>query len=158
MHCQQCNEVNGDIAKFCKQCGQSLASSQGESPTFSHNTTNKSGIIVLISLIAIVISVVMYNFSVPQFEIIGMWRDATGTMRIFNPDGTCKNIAVVDIGGSSPTCTLSGKKDARGYYLLYVEQGGYNQTTFYVNVEDDDHIQIYADVPVPVPLYRLTRQ
>jgi len=96
--------------------------------------------------------------STAKLDIVGMWRDVDGTIRIFSENGTCKNVAGIDIGGSAPTYTLSEKKDSNGYYLLNVEQGGYNQTTFYVKADSNDSIKIYESSSATKPLYSLKRQ
>jgi hypothetical protein len=87
-----------------------------------------------------------------------MWKDGDGTTRIFTSDGTCQNVAKIDIGGSLPTYSLSEKKGDDGNYSLFVSQGGYNQTTFYVKVISNDSIEIYDSSPGLNPLYTLTRQ
>ena len=93
-----------------------------------------------------------------QFDIVGMWKDVDGTTRTFSSNGTCQNVAKIDIGGSLPTYTLSEKQDSNGYYLLYVQQGGYNQTTFYVKSDSKDSIKVYESSGATKPLYSLTRQ
>lgn len=91
-------------------------------------------------------------------DLVGMWKDTDGTVRTFSQNGTCRNIAKIDIGGPAPTCELSEKQDASGYYQLYVQQGGYNQTNFYVKVVDQNDIKIYESHSAPTPMYTLTRQ
>lgn len=93
-----------------------------------------------------------------SFSIVGMWKDADGTIRTFNSDGSCQNVAKIDIGGASPTYTLAAKPDTNGYYLLSVQQEGYNQTTFYVKLNGNDNIAIYGSESTSSPLYNLTRQ
>ena len=89
-------------------------------------------------------------------DIVGMWNDKDGTIRIFSPDGTCQNIAKIDIGGPPPVYTISDKPNKNGYYILFVSQSGYNQTTFYVKVISSDEIEIYEN-PGAAALYSLTR-
>jgi len=91
-----------------------------------------------------------------ELDIVGMWNDKDGTTRIFSPDGTCQNIAKIDIGGPPPVYTISDKPNKNGYYILFVSQSGYNQTTFYVKVLSSDEIEIYED-PGAAALYSLTR-
>lgn len=104
------------------------------------------------------VCIMLAGCSSAQFDIIGMWKDADGSTRIFSSNGTCQNVAKIDIGGSNPTYTISGKANSNGFYSLYVEQGGYNQTTFYVKVVNNDKIQIYENPSATKPLYNLTRQ
>jgi hypothetical protein len=92
-----------------------------------------------------------------EFDIAGMWKDEDGTTRIFSSDGTCQNVVKIDIGGPSPVYTISEKKDNNGYYLLFVSQSGYNQTTFYVKIISSDEIQIYENPSAKEALYKLTR-
>lgn len=91
-------------------------------------------------------------------DLVGMWQDADGTVRTFAEDGTCQNIAMIDIGGSRPTYVLSDSADGNGRYSMYVEQGGYNGTTFYVEAVSADEVNIYSESRSSEPLYRLTRQ
>lgn len=93
-----------------------------------------------------------------SFNIVGMWVDTDGTTRTFSSNGMCLNVATIDIGGSYPTYTISEEPGSNGYYLLYVQQGGYNQTTFYVEVVNNDSIKIYDSLNSSVPIYNLTRQ
>lgn len=93
-----------------------------------------------------------------NFDIAGMWMDTDGTIRSFDSTGACQNIALIDIGGPSPTYSISEKKNADGYYLLEVQQSGYNQTEFYVKVSSNDSIQIFENATDSDPLYSLTRQ
>ena len=93
-----------------------------------------------------------------NFNINGMWSDIDGTTKVFNEDGTCLNVALIDIGGSSPTFSLSESKDSDENYSLYVEQSGYNGTTFYVEVISNDEINIYESSGDSEPLYSLIRQ
>lgn len=93
-----------------------------------------------------------------RLDVVGLWRDADGTTRTFNSNGTCQNIALVDIGGSAPTYKLSEKSGDNGRYSMYVQQGGYNGTTFYVEAVSNDEIKIYESADAAQPLYSLTRQ
>lgn len=93
-----------------------------------------------------------------KFDIVGMWEDKDGTKRIFNENGTCQNVAKIDIGGPSPIYSISEKADDNGYFTLQVSQSGYNQTTFYVEVVSKDNIKIYEGQARGEPLYNLTRQ
>jgi hypothetical protein len=86
---------------------------------------------------------VLAGCSSAKFNIVGMWKDADGTTRTFSTNGTCQNVAKIDIGGPSPTYSISEKADSTGYYSLFVSQSGYNQTTFYVKVISNDSIKIY---------------
>jgi hypothetical protein len=90
-------------------------------------------------------------------SIVGMWKDTDGTTRVFRDDGTCQNVAKIDIGGPPPVYTLSDKPDTSGRYLLDVSQGGYNETEFYVERVGADHIRVYEG-SAGRPLYDLTRQ
>jgi hypothetical protein len=92
-----------------------------------------------------------------QLDIAGMWQDKDGTTRIFSSDGICQNVAKIDIGGPPPVYTISEKPDNNGYYLLFVSQSGYNQTTFYVKVINRDEIKIYENPNAVEALYNLTR-
>ncbi len=92
-----------------------------------------------------------------KFDIVGMWQDADGTIRTFNYDSTCNAIALIDIGGPSPTYNLSEKVNSEGYYVLYVIQGGYNQTIFHVKVINENEILIFDNIGDETPRYTLTR-
>jgi hypothetical protein len=92
-----------------------------------------------------------------QLDIVGMWKDKDGTTRIFSSDGTCQNVAKIDIGGPPPVYTISEKPDNNGYYILFVSQSGYNQTNFYVKVISRDEIKIYENPNSTEALYNLTR-
>lgn len=111
----------------------------------------------LIGLLLIV-CIVLAGCSSSRFDIVGMWKDDGGTTRTFSSDGTCQNVAKIDIGGPSPTYSISEKADSNGYYSLFVSQSGYNQTTFYVKVISNDSIKIYESSSASKPLYSLTRQ
>jgi hypothetical protein len=91
-------------------------------------------------------------------NLVGTWRDVGGTTRIFSSAGTCQNVALVDIGGTAPTFVLSDKPVANGRYSMYVEQGGYNGTTFFVEAVGSDQIQIYKSADASQPFNSLTRQ
>lgn len=92
-----------------------------------------------------------------NFDIVGMWQDLDGTVKTFNPDQTCNSVALVDIGGPSPTYNFSKNKDSDGYYWLLVVQGGYNETKFYVKVIDADTVQIFDNPNDEEPRYSLSR-
>jgi hypothetical protein len=92
-----------------------------------------------------------------QLDIVGMWKDKDGTTRIFSSDGTCQNVAKIDIGGPPPVYTISEKPDNNGYYILFVSQSGYNQTNFYVKVISGDEIEIYENPGAAEALYSLSR-
>lgn len=92
------------------------------------------------------------------FDIVGMWKDADGTVRTFYDNGTCKNIQRVDIGGPAATYMLSSKM-TDGYYQLYIEQSGMNQHTWFVKPLSADKMEIYDESRTPgSPLYSLERQ
>ena len=111
----------------------------------------------LILVVPLILCLVLASCA-SSFSIVGMWVDTDGTTRTFSSNGMCQNVATIDIGGPSPTYTISEKKGSNGYYLLYVQQGGYNQTTFYVNVINNDRIDIYDSPDASEPIYSLTRQ
>lgn len=113
---------------------------------------------VTIGLLVLLVSIFFVGCSSESFSIVGMWKDDGGTIRIFSDNGTCKNIAKVDIGGPAPVYSISEKVDSNGYYLLDVSQGGYNETKFYVKVISNDEIQIYETVGATKALYSLKRQ
>lgn len=119
---------------------------------------NRYVILTIVLVVLVIGATYIFNSFSDKFDIVGMWKDTNGTIRTFSSDGTCLNVAKIDIGGSSPTYTLSEKKDSDNYYLLSVQQGGYNQTTFYVKVISDDKIEIYESESVTTPLYSLTKQ
>ena len=102
--------------------------------------------------------VVLIGCSTGGPDVVGVWQDVDGTTRAFSSEGTCQNIALVDIGGPRPTFVLSEKPSANGRYSLYVEQGGYNGTTFYVEAVSADEIKIYKSSDATQPLYSLKRQ
>jgi hypothetical protein len=112
----------------------------------------------------IVMCVMFAGCSLGKLNIVGMWKNVDGTTCIFNSDGTCKNVAKIDIGGSLPIYNISEKPDDNGYYSLIVSQDGYNQTTFYVKVISNDSIEIYeslyhtSGMITTKPLYSLKRQ
>ena len=91
-----------------------------------------------------------------SFNIVGMWKDVDGSTRIFNEDGTCKNIEPIDIGGPAAVYTMSSK-ESDGYYSLEVSQSGMNQMNLYVKVINNDHIEIYEQKDGSI-LYDLERQ
>ena len=89
------------------------------------------------------------------FNIVGMWKDDGGTIRSFSDNGSCQNVAKIDIGGPSPVYSISEKLDSNGYYLLQVSQSGYNETTFYVKVTNNDENQIFESADTTKALYSL---
>ena len=101
--------------------------------------------------IALIICIMIAGCS-DQFNIVGMWKDVDGTVRTFDSTGACQNIAKIDIGGPTPTYSISEKPNSDGYYLLEVQQGGYNQTVFYVKVLSNDSIQIFENTSQASPL------
>jgi hypothetical protein len=96
--------------------------------------------------------------SASPFSIAGMWKDADGTTRTFRADGTCMNVAPIDIGGPPPTYDMSEKAGANGRYSLVVAQGGLNEWTFSVKFVNNDEITIYESASAMQPMYGLKRQ
>lgn len=113
---------------------------------------------VSIALLLLLVCILVVGCSSARFNIVGMWKDDGGTIRTFSANGTCKNIAIIDIGGPAPVYSISEKAESNGYYLLNVSQGGYNETTFYVKVTNNDEIQIYENASAAKALYSLKRQ
>ena len=129
-----------------------------ESTLVTNNDTSSAGISTSEAIVTNVVTTEKVIETVINFDIVGMWQDKDGTTRIFSSDGTCQNIAKIDIGGPAPVYTLSKKVNNNGYYLLYVSQSGYNGTTFYMKVISNDEIQIYENQSATEALYNLTRR
>lgn len=110
------------------------------------------------TILALLIACIVLVGCSGRLDVVGMWKDADGTTRTFGSEGTCQNVALIDIGGPRPTYVLSEKPGANGRYSMYVEQGGYNGTTFYVESVGADQIKIYQSADAQAPLYSLTRQ
>lgn len=115
----------------------------------------------LIGLI-LILSIALVGCSSSQFNIVGVWSDATGATRIFDKDGTCKNVSVLDVAHSVPY-SLSNSPDKNGYYSLKVSESSFVVSEYNVKVINNDKIEIYVNddkVPIysEVPLYRLTRK
>ncbi|WP_075365031.1 hypothetical protein [Desulfosporosinus metallidurans] len=106
----------------------------------------------------LLVCILVVGCSSARFNIVGMWKDDRGTIRSFSDNGSCKNVAKIDIGGPSPVYSISEKVDSNGYYLLQVSQSGYNETTFYVKVTNNDEIQIFENAGATKALYSLKRQ
>lgn len=87
-----------------------------------------------------------------------MWQDASGATRVFNADGTCQNVAPIDIGGSAPTFTVAEKADSSGRYAIRIAQGGMNEWTYYIETVSRDQLKIYESASSTAVLYDLTRQ
>ena len=109
-----------------------------------------------IGLCMLVLGVISFAGCGSSLNIVGMWEDVDGEIRIFNEDGTCQNIEPIDIGGPAAIYNISSK-ESDGYYTLNVSQSGMIQMYLSVKMIDKNHIEIYEDINNG-PLYVLERQ
>lgn len=66
----------------------------------------------------VILCISLIGCSSAKFDIAGMWEDTDGTIRTFNSNGTCLDVAKIDIGGPSPTYALS-EEEVR---ILFIER------------------------------------
>ena len=112
---------------------------------------------ILVGLV-LVASLALVGCSSAGPDVVGMWQDASGGTRVFSADGTCQNVAPIDIGGSAPTFTVADKADSSGRYAIRVAQGGMNEWTYYIEAVSRDRLKFYENPSSTEALYDLTRQ
>jgi len=108
--------------------------------------------------LVLVASLSLAGCSSARPDVVGMWQDASGATRVFSPDGTCQNVAPIDIGGAAPTFAVADNADSSGRYAIHIAQGGMNEWTFYIEPVSRDRIRVYESASSNAVLYDLTRQ
>lgn len=108
--------------------------------------------------VVLITCLVLTGCSSSRPNVVGMWTDVSGATRVFSADGTCQNIAPIDIGGPAPTYNLAETVGEDGRYALRIAQGGMNEWTMYVEVIGRDRLKVYETASATDALYDLTRQ